>query len=74
MDLASSRRGLEKFEKRFRLAGEFADAVKLFSAHYDDRLASLFDDALRAIGAHPSEQLTELRFRFVQLPHSRIAH
>jgi hypothetical protein len=29
---------------------------------------------LRPIGAYASEQLAKLRFRFVQLPHSRTRH
>jgi hypothetical protein len=74
MELSSSRRRLEEFDKRLGLPANFAEAVEFFSAYDDYGLAALFDDALRPIGPYSPEQLAEFRLRFVQLPHSRISH
>lgn len=65
MKFVSSGGGLEEFEKRLRLLGNLADAVKFFGAHDDDRFSALLRHSLRTIGPNPPEQLAELRFRFM---------
>lgn len=51
-----------------------AGAIELLGAHDDDSFSTLLDDALGTFCTNATEQLTEPRFRLVQLPNPWFVH
>jgi len=71
---STGRRRLEEVEQRLGLPRSFGGAIEIFGPYDHDSRAVIFDDPLRALRARAPKQLTETRFRIVNLPQRRVVH